>query len=82
MKTITICVLRKGATKWSVLMTDRYNYLSICQIFESTNDVDKYTVHEHIAKGWPVEECIKDLHLPHAPGFSKWVPTNQIRENY
>lgn len=66
---ILITVLRKNASKWLVLETDKNNYLSICQIFESTDDVMKYTVQEFN----PSQGKLVDIWLPNQRGFNKWI---------
>ena len=66
---ILIAVIRKGASKWLVLETDINNYLSICQIFESTDDVVQYTV-EALNTG---NYHRTDRWLPNQTGFDKWM---------
>ena len=64
---IVISVIRKGASKRLFLsVMDSSHYLSILQIFESTNDVVDYQVSEY-----------EDKYLPNTQGFDKWKPIKQ-----
>ena len=64
-----VSIRRKGASKWLNLMTDNGSLLSLCQVFESTNDVEEYVVGE-IGKNFQ----FVDKYLPDSQGFSKWKP--------
>ena len=64
-----ISIRRKGATKWIYCSTDQASLLSLCQIFESTNDVEEYMVGE-IGKFFE----ITDKYLSESYGFNKWKP--------
>lgn len=64
---IKISVIRKGAFKRLTFSTTRDCYLSILQIFETTNDVVDYQVAE-------IDEKYnhKDMYLSNIKGFPKW----------
>jgi len=66
---IIISVLRKGAWKRLNFSTTEENYLSILQIFETTDDVVDYSVAELDKNFKPT-----DRFLPNSQGFSKWKP--------
>lgn len=66
---INISVLRKGAIKRQMLSTTKGHMLSICQIFESTDDVVNYTVIEINMTTFKH----KDLYLSNMQGFDKWT---------
>jgi len=66
---IRISVIRKGAWKRLVLSTTREYYLSILQIFETTDDVVDYHVAE-LDNNFQAT----DKYLPNMQGFSKWRP--------
>jgi len=67
---ITIVLLRKGATKTLSLNTTRQDMLSICQIFESTDDVTSYSVSE-MDKNY----FHKDMYLESGKiDWPKWIP--------
>jgi hypothetical protein len=70
---IVISVIRKGASKrLSLSVMDSSHYLSILQIFESTDDVVDYQVSE-LDKSYNH----KDKYLPDMQGFDKWKPIKQ-----
>jgi len=64
-----ISLRRKGASKWLSCSTDQGSLLSLCQVFESTDDVEEYMVAE---VGQFFE--MKDRYLPDSQGFPKWKP--------
>lgn len=66
-----ISLRRKGAWKWISCSTDEASLLSLCQVFESTNDVEEYMVGE-VGKYFE----IVDRYLPSdsTHGFPKWKP--------
>ncbi len=66
-----ISLRRQGAWKWISCTTDNESLLSLCQVFESTKDVEEYMVGE-VGKYFE----IKDRYLPSdsANGFPKWKP--------
>lgn len=64
-----ISLRRKGASKWLSCSTDQGSLLSLCQVFESTDDVEEYMVGE-VGKFFE----ITDRYLPDSTGFAKWKP--------
>lgn len=70
-----ISLRRKGASKWIYCSTDQGSLLSLCQMFESTDDVEEYMVGEV----GPFFE-IKDRYLPDSQGFTKWksIPPGKL----
>lgn len=72
-----ISVIRKGAFKRLILSVEDSSYISILQIFESTNDVVDYTVAELDKYYRPI-----DRFLPDIQGFRKWkpIPAEDINE--
>jgi len=70
---IVISVIRKGAFKRLTLSTSDDNYLSILQIFETTDDVVNYTVAELDKYYRPVDRYIPSMH-----GFGKWNPIPKL----
>ncbi len=66
---IKVSIMRKGATKPTVVSTDEGNYLSLCQILESTDDVASYQV----ARLENPSYTFTDLYLPsNDSAWSKW----------
>lgn len=68
-----ISAMRKGATKPTVVSCTEGNYLSVCQIYQSTDDVESYQV-GLIGQDFQ----IRDKYLPTIEGvhnpWSKWKP--------
>jgi hypothetical protein len=64
-----ISIRRKGASKWIQCSTDLDSLLSVCQIFESTDDVAEYMVGE-VGKFFQ----ITDRYTGNTEGFKKWKP--------
>ena len=65
---VLISVIRKGAFKRLNLSSSKESYLSICQIFESTDDVVDYYV-----VGMDSNFKNHDMWLPDNFGFPKWA---------
>jgi len=66
---IRISVIRKSAWKRLIISTTREYYLSILQIFETTDDVVDYQVSE-LDDNFQVT----DKYLPDMQGLRKWIP--------
>jgi hypothetical protein len=65
---IVITVLRKGAWKTQVLACDNQYHLSICQIFESTDDVVQYSVVDMDVRTYTPH----NMFIPDSKDFPKW----------
>jgi len=64
-----IRVMRHGASLAIFLFADDSNYLSLCQILESTDDVTFYQVAKLNGAFKPI-----DRYLESNQGFPKWYP--------
>jgi hypothetical protein len=71
---IKVSIMRRTATKPTVVSVDESNYLSLCQILESTDDVVSYEV----AKLTDPSYTFKDLFLPNSKGFDKWRKIEEL----
>lgn len=60
--------MRKGAFKPTICSSTNENYLSLLQIFESTDDVSYYFVCKTDLRTME----IKDMYLRECVGFEKW----------
>ncbi len=79
-KMYIISIMRKGATKPTVASCQEGNYLSLCQILESTDDVESYEVAE---MGDFFQ--IRDMYLPPRMTepqmlnpWKKWQPIKKV----
>lgn len=65
-----VTIMRRGAWKPQVVATSSDSLLSLCQIFESTDDVTSYSVGEIDFRTYEVI----DIYLPPSKDFPKWIP--------
>ena len=60
-------IMRKGASKFTNCSAPKESYLSLAQIFESTDDVDYYVIAE-----LQPNYTFKDKYISNSSGFPKW----------